>query len=244
MSYYKTIDGQRYDRKVLELAEELIQGRGDGRISKNDASQLLESVQDGRGITEIETKSLFYLLENYNFTDSARSWLSGELSTNAPIELSARIRRIIEDEFDIRRMDFAYDLADIAAQEELANNNVSFLSALRLALETLLMDGNDAESPRSIISNVYELFPGENDRAEELIQARLREHLMGASLQLLPNVDWSDRDQDFDFNPPENGEVAADHWIFSLYIPSLSDHLYWIVVGRAGERRPYAYGFN
>lgn len=244
MSFYKIIDGQRYDRKVLDLAEELIQGRGDGRISRDDATQLLKSVQDGRGITETENRSLFYILEKFNFTDSARDWLSDQLSIDAPIELPARISTIIEDEYAIQRLVFEYSLEEIAAQEGLAHNKVSFIAALRTAMETLLMDGDDAESPRSLIINIYELFPTEVDRAEERIQARLREHLIDASLQLLPNVDWTDRDQDFDFNPPEQGESAENNWIFGLYLPSLSDHFYWIIVDRAGEASPYIYGFN
>lgn len=244
MSFYKIIDGQRYDRKVLELAEELIQGRGDGRISRDDASQLLESVQDGRGITDTETRSLFYILDNFNFTDSARGWLSDKLSIDAPIELPARISNIIEDEYDIQRLVFEYSLEEIEAQEALPHNKVSFIAALRAAINTLLLDGDDAESPRSIIINVYELFPGEVDRADERIQSRLREHLIDADLQLLPNIDWTDRDQDFDFNPPENGESAADNWVFALYIPTLSDHLYWIIIDRAGTASPYIYGFN
>lgn len=244
MSFYKIIDGQRYDRKVLELAAELIQGRGDGRISRADAKQLLESVKDGRGITETESKNLFYILGQYNFTESARDWLSQELSVNAPIDLPARIENIILDEFDIQRLSFNYSIEEIAKQEGLSNNKVNFISGLRLALNTILTDGNDEESPRNIIINVYELYPGEVEQADVLIQSRLREHLIGASLDLLPNIDWTDRDQDFDFNPPENGESASKNWIFSLYMPSLSDHLYWIIVDRTGEASPYVYGFN
>lgn len=244
MSFYKIIDGQRYDKKVLELAEELIQGQGDGRISRADAAKLLESVQDGSGITETENRSLFYILENYTFTDSAEGWLLDKLSINAPIELPALISTIITDEYDIQRMSFEYSLEEIAGQEDQPHHQVSFIKALRLALETLLTDGEDAESPRSIVMNVYELFPGEVDRADELIQSRLREHLVDASLQLLPNVDWTDRDQEFDFNPPENGESASENWIFGLYMPTLSDHFYWIVVDRTGTASPYVYGFN
>lgn len=244
MSFYKIIDGQRYDRKVLELAEDLIQGRGDGRISRDDATQLVESVQDGKGITDTENKSLHYILDKYNFTDSAREWLSDQLAINAPIELPAMISTIIADEYDIQHLLFEYSLEEIVVQEKLPHNQVSFIKALRHALEALLTDDEDAESPRSIVMNVYELFPGEIDRAEELIQSRLREHLSDASLQLLPNVDWTDRNQDFDFNPPENGESAEENWIFGLYMPSLSDHLYWIIVDRTGGASPYVYGFN
>ena len=36
-SYYKTIQGIRYDRALLEAADERISGQGDGRISEKDA---------------------------------------------------------------------------------------------------------------------------------------------------------------------------------------------------------------
>lgn len=36
-SYYKTIDGVKYDRELLELADKLTQGQGDGRLSTDDA---------------------------------------------------------------------------------------------------------------------------------------------------------------------------------------------------------------
>ena len=44
--------------------------------------------------------------------------------------------------------------------------------------------------------------------------------------------------------PPEDGESPRDSWIFSLSIPTLSDHLYWVIVDKLGRRAPYVYGFN
>ena len=41
MSYYKTIDGNKYDGGLIDLADKLTQGQGDGRLSKADAEQLL-----------------------------------------------------------------------------------------------------------------------------------------------------------------------------------------------------------
>ena len=35
-SYYKMIDGVNYDRSLLLLADNLVKGQGDGRISEND----------------------------------------------------------------------------------------------------------------------------------------------------------------------------------------------------------------
>ena len=41
MSYYKQIEGVKYDRELVEAADEAVAGRGDGRISRADAEKLL-----------------------------------------------------------------------------------------------------------------------------------------------------------------------------------------------------------
>ena len=45
-SYYLVIRGKKYDRRMVELADGLTSGRGDGRISINDAKNLLRLVKD------------------------------------------------------------------------------------------------------------------------------------------------------------------------------------------------------
>jgi len=66
-SYYKTIQGVRYDRALLEAAEERIYGQGDRRISKKDAEEIVELSKDGGRITETELRTLKYISENYHF---------------------------------------------------------------------------------------------------------------------------------------------------------------------------------
>jgi len=78
-NYYKTIDGVRYDRALLEVAEDLIHGQGDGRISKKDAEEIVESSKDGGRITETELRTLKYISENYHFTSKAAAWFAGKL---------------------------------------------------------------------------------------------------------------------------------------------------------------------
>jgi hypothetical protein len=36
-SYYRIIDGKKYDNELLKAAEEAVAGKGDGRISLKDA---------------------------------------------------------------------------------------------------------------------------------------------------------------------------------------------------------------
>jgi hypothetical protein len=78
-SYYKEIDGQKYDRALLELADELIQGQGDGRLSKADAEQLLEKVKDGDSYTDIEKATMKYIRDNYKWTDSGDEWFRTQI---------------------------------------------------------------------------------------------------------------------------------------------------------------------
>ncbi|SVA75913.1 uncharacterized protein METZ01_LOCUS128767, partial [marine metagenome] len=78
-SYYKTIQGVRYDRALLEAADERISGQGDGRISEKDAEEIVELSKDGGRITETELITLQYISENYHFTPKAAAWFAGKL---------------------------------------------------------------------------------------------------------------------------------------------------------------------
>ncbi|HAP68241.1 MAG TPA: hypothetical protein DCR04_00715 [Flavobacteriales bacterium] len=81
MGYYKTIDGNKYDGELLELADKLTAGAGDGRLSKDDAAKLLEAVKDGNSYTDIEKATMAYVRENYKWTDAADEWFRSEIRT-------------------------------------------------------------------------------------------------------------------------------------------------------------------
>ena len=59
-SYYQVIEGEHYERSLLLLAEILVKGQGDGRISEDDMKKLVESALDGNRITDCESKTLKY----------------------------------------------------------------------------------------------------------------------------------------------------------------------------------------
>ena len=71
MGYYKTIDGKKYDGELIELAESLTSGGGDGRISTADAEKLFEAVRDGSSYTDIEKGTVKYIRDNFKWTDAA-----------------------------------------------------------------------------------------------------------------------------------------------------------------------------
>ena len=79
MGYYKTIDGNKYDGELLEAADKAVAGRGDGRISMEDAKDLLEKVKDGNSYTDIEKATMAYVRENYKWTEEADKWFRSEI---------------------------------------------------------------------------------------------------------------------------------------------------------------------
>ena len=75
-SYYKQINNVKYDRGVLELANQLQAGKGDGRISKADAEKLSAAVYDGFNgssvRTKTEDKTVRRIYNTANFTPAGR----------------------------------------------------------------------------------------------------------------------------------------------------------------------------
>lgn len=80
MSYYKIIDGKKYDRALLDAVKASVEGRGDGRISREDAELVLKHVRDGNAYTDVEKNTVEYVRENYKWTDAADAWFRAEIS--------------------------------------------------------------------------------------------------------------------------------------------------------------------
>jgi len=76
-SYYKTIKGVKYDRALLEKADECTEG--DGSISEEVAEALVEDAADGQGTTETEKRTLQYVLDNYDCTAAAAKLIKGHI---------------------------------------------------------------------------------------------------------------------------------------------------------------------
>lgn len=82
ISYYRHIDGKRYKAATLNMADEAIEGQGDGRISMADAEMIFDTISSGHGYTQVEKHTVRYLRDNYNWTEEAdllfrtkvRSW--------------------------------------------------------------------------------------------------------------------------------------------------------------------------
>jgi len=78
-SYYKCIDGEKYDRELMEEAEAL---SAKGPISEKDVRRLWENAEDGPGVTKIEAKTLQYILENTKLSPKAAAFLKAKLKAS------------------------------------------------------------------------------------------------------------------------------------------------------------------
>jgi len=76
--YYKIVDGVKYDRELLEQAE---QAAKDGQISVGEARALWESALDGHGVTNNEKLTLEHVLKAFKCTKPAKEFLEKELLT-------------------------------------------------------------------------------------------------------------------------------------------------------------------
>ncbi len=77
--YYKRIKGKNYDRELIELADDAVAGKGDGRISLRDAKGLLAGVKDADSYTDIEKRTMKYIRDKYKFTKEADKWFRTEI---------------------------------------------------------------------------------------------------------------------------------------------------------------------
>lgn len=71
MAYYKTIDGYKYDGELLELADQLTQGRGDGVIYVEGADKLIEQYYSADEVSETCERTIEWIKEYYKWDEEA-----------------------------------------------------------------------------------------------------------------------------------------------------------------------------
>lgn len=76
---YVVINGVQYDRKMIECAERVAKGGGDGRISIEDAMALLGFIKDENVYSDVEMATMNYIRDNYVFTQAADHLFQAEI---------------------------------------------------------------------------------------------------------------------------------------------------------------------
>lgn len=222
-SYYKVIDGLRYERKILDEADERVAGKGDGRISLADAEILLPLFGDMGDITIVEERSLQYLFTNYNWTPEAQAWFAEQTDRiSKQSDVSASLLNIMQTEYGFQQLRLDYYETDAVQQQVEYENKVSLPDALRQALDSFLNDTDEG-----------------NFRYNGSFTDNPKEFLEQAQLVLLPGELRSEKLASFP--APNRGESIRENWIFGLYLFDLTDDIYWAIIRRNGSQPAYHY---
>lgn len=74
---YKSINGTRYDRSALDLADHL---HKDGKIGMEDARLIWADVLDGPGVTPVEAATIQYIMNEYKLSEGATKFFRDNLA--------------------------------------------------------------------------------------------------------------------------------------------------------------------
>ncbi len=247
MSYYKVIDGVRYDRSLLDSAEAL-KGKG-GQIDLPGLQQLIGHAYDGAGVTEIERTTVKYILDNYSFSEEATEWFRNK----PPLILEDRrflaIAYQLLEEYRIYDMELWADPRLIESMHRRFPDGIGFYEALRRAVEIILSD-DSRNAPLyevGIITDfVLGIQPDELKDASKwpvLVEALLKERMNAGYLQLLPVWEELPEEVAGDLPRPDNDVSSLQYWVFYLSIRT-DDHQFWAIVDRSGEQEAFIYGYN
>ena len=89
-SYYQIIDGNRYDREMLTIAQSDTQVAKGGTLGQKVADQLFEAIIDGYQYTKIEKATLEYIGKTYSFNQAAKKSLDKNIKNWELLSLKER----------------------------------------------------------------------------------------------------------------------------------------------------------
>jgi hypothetical protein len=160
----------------------------------------------------------------------------------------ASANQVIQDDFGLAQLNLVVDEQLLKKEiETSAASIVSLAKATQQALALILDEYSYGEVPLNLAAHgwsetVGELLSVPLTQKQKLASAQfLRQELNDSHTSLSLFLGVTVRGLVY---PPEQGEKYDKNWIFVLRIPSLSDHIYWIVVDKKGEIPPFVYGFN
>ncbi len=76
---YRFVDGVKLDNHLIDAADIAVSGKGDGRISMEDARELMRRVKEDGMYSDIEKVTISYIREHYKWTDEADEWFRTEI---------------------------------------------------------------------------------------------------------------------------------------------------------------------
>jgi hypothetical protein len=87
--HFKYINGKKYDRELLEVAEELTAKKEE--ITIEGSKQLFHKIKDYDDYTQIEKQTVAYIRKKYKFTPEANNWLRTEIRSWAATKTRSEV---------------------------------------------------------------------------------------------------------------------------------------------------------
>ncbi|MCB9307038.1 MAG: hypothetical protein H6565_10615 [Lewinellaceae bacterium] len=239
MAYYKIIDGQRYDRSLLEKAEAHTKGRGEWQLSLDEIQDVFTAAGDGGAYTETEWHTLRYIAAHYPLTAPARKWLDEQFEAGNPAaEFGKIIEEVLRKQFGFASLQWQIDDAELQDQLSKPGNKTGVQAAVTGALNAFLSGGINVLSLRAVVQRRTGSGGGLSD---DFYLKTTRKYMEdGGILFLIPEAE-SDRDQlEYDLPPSLNFE---NFWHFGLFVPALSPALFMASVSRKTPGFQYSIGY-
>jgi hypothetical protein len=216
MTYYRIINGIRYERTLLESAA--LYEKSGNRISEPEIKRLYHQAFDKGSITDVEERTLLYIARNFKLTENARVWLHETLNFKVPNEVELGIKNM-RKRFGLNNM--AVDISPAIVDQYEQNSIRSFESALFDAIEALIHGGVNVLSLQGIVGRVE---PTATDQ-----RALLLSYLNRGRLYLLSPEE--DKRSAMAYDEPDFNDFS-NFWVFGFVCPQLEYLVFYSYVLR------------
>jgi hypothetical protein len=239
MTYYKTIDGIRYDASLLTAADDYTKGRGESQLSLDEIKIIFSIASDARKITETEWRTLRYINRTYRLTAPAKAWLAERLdNTNELAAIEKTMERIVRREFGLKGVSWIVPPDLLREQQQYSQNNVDFEQALRGALKAFLRRGlNQLSLAVTTLRFLNDQELTDQKKKERLIRTFMER---GSTLFLVPERIEDRQKLQFDLPSDLNTQIF---WHIGLRVLNLSPVLFMSYVLRENPSDPFNRGY-
>jgi hypothetical protein len=225
MSYYKTINKIRYAADLLKAADALIALASDQQINLTGAQQIYQSAMDGGKVTDIERRTLAYILDHYAFSAEAATWLGGQLGAGTNI-LEQTIVRVLRMEYNLNQIKWQIDPETVKVQEQLDKNRL-FGQALKGAVEAFLNWNQGTLSLAGCVGRHDLAYADQQNSAKVL-----KSYFDKGTLFLIPSDAGAQASLGFEL---PGGLDFETFWIFGFQTPYFEPVQFIAFVGRHGN---------
>ncbi len=236
MKDFTLIDGIYYKKSLIDLANR-IATREESATFK-EAQLFYVNVLDNGFITQVEVRTIQYILSTYAFEKEAKEWLSKKMEQETPIQRS--IKGVIREAAAYPNMKWMISDEEVATQEAMGGS-VPFLTVLFEMLHSFLYQMESSTSPRDVMSIELDVDLDDNDATTE----QLHKLLDNSTIYLFPNnyLELIER-KELPFSKPNFTHNVEEYWTFGLLLHDIPNWQFIGFVNRNDDYDTYNTGYQ